>query len=110
MQVRGCVRSGRPRRARPAAERPAIALELDDLYLTEEPVKIHGKLVNVAESAGPLQARIDPVDALGAASLPALEFVEASDGWALELPELLRSGLYRIEVCKGRAVGAVAGA
>src|SRR5262249_11947389 len=85
-----------------AAEQPAIALDLDDLYLAGEPVTLRAQLVNVHESQGPLQARIEPVDPSSTAPVLKLEFTETQDGWTLET-EVLAPGLYRTEVRTAKA-------
>jgi pimeloyl-ACP methyl ester carboxylesterase len=102
MQVRGLREIRAPEESPAAAERPAIALDLDDLYLAEEPVRLHARLVNVERSPGPLRARVEPVDASATFAAPMFELVEASDGWTLEL-DGLPPGLYRAEVRTAKA-------
>jgi len=97
MQVRGLREIRAPEESPAAADRPAIALDLDDLYLAGEPVTLRAQLVNAQGSPGALQARIEPVDAPTAASAQARKFAEAPDGWMLGV-EGLQPGLYRAEV------------
>jgi hypothetical protein len=97
MQVRGLREVRAPEESPAAAERPAIALDLDDLYTTGERVTLRAQLVNVQGSQGPLQARIESAGAPSAAPVPVREFTEAQDGWTLEV-EGLPPGLYRAEV------------
>jgi Lecithin:cholesterol acyltransferase len=85
MQVRGLREVRAPGESPAAAERPAVALDLDDLYVGGEPVTLRAQLVNVQGSPGPLQARIEPVGTPSVAPAPALEFTEAPDGWTLEV-------------------------
>jgi hypothetical protein len=102
MQVRGLREIRGPEESPAAAERPAIALDVDDLYLSGEPVTLRARLINVDRSPGPLRARVEPVDAPGAAGPPVLDFVEAAGGWTLVLPDL-PPGLYRVEVRTAKA-------
>ncbi len=75
-------------------EPPAISLDLDDLYLEDEPVTISAELINVKEE-GPLVARVTGVDV--DQSMLEFELAEREDGWGVEL-EGLKPGLHRIEV------------
>lgn len=102
MQVRGLREVRAPEESHAAAEQPAIALGLDDLYLGGELVTLHAQLVNVEQSPGPLRARVEPVDAHVASPMPIVEFVEDAEGWTLVL-EGLAPGLYRVEVRTARA-------
>jgi pimeloyl-ACP methyl ester carboxylesterase len=78
------------------AERAAINLNLDDLYIASEPVELRAKLLNLSEDPGVLRARITPVNA-GGKSLT-LEFQQQQEQqWVLTLDDLA-SGLYRLEV------------
>jgi hypothetical protein len=97
MQVRGLREVRAPEESPAAAERPAIALDLDDLYITGERVTLRAQLVNVQGSQGPLQARIESAGAPSAAPVPVHEFTEAQGGWTLEVKGL-PPGLYRAEV------------
>jgi hypothetical protein len=102
MQVRGLreVRGIGPDPA--AAEGPAIALDLDDLYLAGEPVTLRAGLVNAQGAPGPLRARIEPVAVPSSVAAAVLEFTEVEDGWTLALEEL-PPGLYRAEVRTAKA-------
>lgn len=102
MQVRGLREIRGPEESPAAAERPGIALDVDDLYLAGEPVTLRARLVNVGRSPGSVRARVEPVDPPGAAAPRVLEFVEAADGWTLVLPDL-PPGLYRVEVRTAKA-------
>jgi pimeloyl-ACP methyl ester carboxylesterase len=101
MQVAGLAEVRAPEESPAAAEYPAIALDLDDLYLTGEPVELHARLVNVERPLGPLRARIEPVDAKSARE-QTLEFAPSPDGWSLEI-EGLPPGLYRVEASTTKA-------
>jgi hypothetical protein len=94
-QVRGMREIRAPEESPAAAEGPGIALELDDLYLADEPVRFRARLVNARQPLGPLQAMIEPVDAPATASKQTLDFAEAPDGWAFTV-EGLPPGLYRL--------------
>jgi hypothetical protein len=102
MQIRGLDEIRAPEESPAAAERPAIALDLADLYVAGEPVTLRAQLVNVQRSPGLLQARIEPAGAPSAAPVPARDFTEAQDGWTLEA-EWLPPGLYRAEVVTEKA-------
>jgi pimeloyl-ACP methyl ester carboxylesterase len=97
MQVLGLDAIRAPGESASAADRPAIALDLEDLYAVGEPVTLRARLVNVEGSPGALQARIEPTKAPSAASLSARRFTEAQDGWTLQV-DGLPPGLYRVEV------------
>jgi hypothetical protein len=102
MQVQGLREVRAPGESPAAAERPAIALDLDDLYVAGEPVALRARLVNVERWPGPLRARVAPVDAPTAVPARVVEFAEALDGWTLAL-EGLPPGLYRAEVRTAKA-------
>jgi hypothetical protein len=106
MQVRGLREIRGPEESPAAAERPGIALDVDDLYVAGESVTLRARLINVDRSPGMVRARVEPVYAPGAAAPPVLDLVEAADGLSLVLPDL-PPGLYRVEV---RAAKAGAGA
>jgi Lecithin:cholesterol acyltransferase len=102
MQARG-LREVRGSEENPAAaERPAIALNLDDLYVTGEPVTLRARLVNAQGTPGPLWARIEPVAGAPAGAATAREFTELPDGWTVTLEEV-PPGLYRAEVRTAKA-------
>jgi Lecithin:cholesterol acyltransferase len=102
MQVRGLRAVRGPEESPAAAERPAIALDLDDLYVAGEPVTLHARLVNSPGSPGSLRAHVEPVGAPSAASARTVEFTEVPGGWAAGL-EGLPPGLYRVEVRSAKA-------
>jgi Lecithin:cholesterol acyltransferase len=95
LQVRGLREVRAPEESPAAAQRPAIALELDDLYLPGEPVTLRARLVNLSVPPGPVIAVIEPAGA--PAATPAREFTQTPGGWALELGGL-PPGLYRVQV------------
>jgi pimeloyl-ACP methyl ester carboxylesterase len=88
--------------SRAAAERPALALHVDDLYLAGEPVRLQARLINAPSSIGPLRARIESVDIIEGGSMRAVDFVESPDGWTLVL-EGLPPGLYRVQARTAKA-------
>jgi pimeloyl-ACP methyl ester carboxylesterase len=96
MQVVGLAEVRAPEESPVAAERPAIALDLDDLYVVGDPVTLHARLVNVERPLGPPRARIEPVGTKAAAE-QTLGFGPAPDGWRLDV-EGLPPGLYRVKV------------
>jgi hypothetical protein len=104
MQVRGLREIRTPDESNTTpTKRPAIALDLDDLYLAAEPVILHARLVNLHGSPTIVRAKIELVNAPTAVSGPAFEFTETNDGdWTLEV-EGLTSGLYRVEVRTAQA-------
>jgi hypothetical protein len=102
MQVRGLRAVRGPEESPAAAERPAIALDLDDLYVAGEPVTLRARLVNTQGAPGPLRARIEPVAVPSAGAAAALDFTDGPDGWTLALEEL-PPGLYRAEVRTAKA-------
>lgn len=95
MQVRGLKAIRGPEISREVAERAAISLDLDDLYLAGEPVELRAKLVNPSQDPGALRARIEPVAAVGVTV--EADFREDADGWALTV-NALPPGLYQVEV------------
>jgi pimeloyl-ACP methyl ester carboxylesterase len=94
-QIRGLREIRAPEESPAAAELPGLALELDDLYLPEEPVTFRARLINAKHPLGPLRATIEPVDAPDVTSDRTLDFIEAADGWMLTVEEL-PPGLYRL--------------
>ena len=78
-----------------AESQPAISLELEDLYLEDEPKRIRAELVNVSAAAPGLVARVEGVDT----GQPPAEFklFEEDGGYEANL-EGLPPGLHRIEV------------
>jgi hypothetical protein len=92
-QVRGLRAIRGPEPSRAAADRPAIALDLDDLYLPGEPIMIHANLINTA-SAVPMLARVEPAEpSPGAAE----RTVAVTPGGRLELNGL-PAGVWRLTV------------
>jgi hypothetical protein len=78
--------------ARPPVEQmPALALEVEDLYLVQEPVTIQAQTFNVEEHVG-LVAEIVAIDGGAPMRLP---LVRQEDGWGATL-ERLAAGSYRI--------------
>ncbi|TBA29347.1 lipase/acyltransferase domain-containing protein [Rhizobium ruizarguesonis] len=73
----------------------ALSLDLEDLYLADEPITFRAKLLDAKNAFGKVHALIEPVDAL--VSRQNIDFVEAEDGWAVTL-DGLPPGLYRIHV------------
>ena len=102
MQAHGLREVRGPQESPAAAEQAAIALDLDDLYLPDEPVVMRARLVNVQRPPGPLGARIESVGATAGTAASAREFTEDADGWRLELAGL-EPGLYRVEVGTAKA-------
>lgn len=78
-----------------AEQQPAISLDLEDLYLEGEPVRIWAELINMAGAGSGLVARVEGVDT----GQPPTEFklLETDDGFGANL-EGLAPGLHRIEV------------
>src|SRR5262245_42081215 len=95
MQVQGLGAIRGPQVSVEAAERAAISLDLDDLYLASEPVEFRAKLVNMREDPGALKAYIEPVGRTGP-SIDA-EFQKEDDSWELTI-DTRPSGLYRVAV------------
>lgn len=77
-----------------AAAAPAISLDLDDLYLPDEPVTIGARLVNVATEPGGVRATIREAGASGP-GVP-VDLHPDRDGWSVETA--LLAGVYEIEV------------
>ena len=97
MQVRGLSAIRGPQVSPAAAERPALSLDLDALYLPGEPVCVRAELVNTAGDPWPLRATIEPVDVVGASGSSTVELAATPTGGELELTDL-PPGLYRAEV------------
>ncbi|MFF5076254.1 hypothetical protein ACFY36_04335 [Actinoplanes sp. NPDC000266] len=92
-QVRGLGAIRGPGESPVAADRPAVALDVDDLYLPGEPVTIHAELLNIT-SAVALRARVEPAEP---ATGPATTTAEVTPGKPLELTGL-PAGVYRLTV------------
>jgi pimeloyl-ACP methyl ester carboxylesterase len=94
MQIRHKpVRGSEP--SEEVAQRAAISLNLDDLYLTNEPVILRAKILNLSADPGVLKASITPVS--GDGQPLDLEFEQQDHQWVLPI-ETLPQGLYRLEV------------
>lgn len=100
MQVRGLGEIRAPQESPAAADRPALALDVDDLYAAGEPVTLRAELINTRQPAGALRIRVEPVGAPGSALTR--EFPARPDGWTVEL-DGLAPGLYRLEVRTAKA-------
>jgi pimeloyl-ACP methyl ester carboxylesterase len=102
MQIRGLPTARGPDEAPEAAEQPAISLDVEDLYVTGEPVELRAQLLNVSEQvrAEPPEAMIEPVDARGASMKKPFQI--EGDSWVLRL-DGIPAGLYRLEVRTPRA-------
>lgn len=96
MQVKGLREIRGPEVSQEAEGRPAISLDLDDLYLAGEPVELRAKLVNTSNTVGPLEARIEAVGGERVTTVKQ-EFREEGDDWVLRM-EGLPPGLYRVAV------------
>jgi hypothetical protein len=92
-QVRGLRAVRGPAESLTAAERPAIALHVDDLYVHGEPVTIRAELINTAPTVG-LRARVEPA---GASPGQPARTVDMTPGDRVELVGL-PAGLYRLTV------------
>jgi hypothetical protein len=101
MQVRTLREIRGPEISLTAEERPAISLDLDDLYVRGEVVELRAQLVYTTHEVGPLEGRIE---AVGGATAPAVQqtFREEGEGWVLKL-EGLPPGLYRATVRTAKA-------
>lgn len=96
MQISSNLKAIRgPEPSKEAAERAAISLNLDDLYVASEPVELRAKLLNLSADPGVLIANITPVS--GDGKLLKLEFQEQEQQWVLALDDFA-PGLYRLEV------------
>lgn len=105
MQISSNLKAIRgPEPSKEAAERAAISLNLDDLYVASEPVELRAKLLNLSADPGVLIANITPVS--GDGKLLKLEFQEQEQQWVLALDDLA-PGLYRLEV-RTRKAGSLA--
>jgi len=102
MQVQGLENIRGPAESHAAAERAALALDLDDLYGAGEPVELRARLVNTSDSLGPVRALIEPIDARGAGTIGPVDFVRVDEDWELVL-DRIPPGLYRVEVRTAKA-------
>lgn len=76
-------------------DKPAIGIELQDLYLGSEPVVISARIRNTAEPMGGLKARIESTSQSGFSY--ETEFEMDGDGWIVAV-EKLPPDLYRLKV------------
>jgi pimeloyl-ACP methyl ester carboxylesterase len=97
MQVRGLREIRGPSESSAAGERPALALDVEDLYLEDEPVVLSARLVNSEQSAGGLRGHVEPIDAPASFAPRSVDFSESANGWMCLLEDL-PPGLYRVEV------------
>ena len=96
MQIKGLKEVRGPEVSTEAETRPALSVELDDLYSTEEPVEIHAHLINMTELTGSLQARLEPLVG-DRENTVERTFTDDGDGLVLKL-EKLPPGVYRVTV------------
>jgi len=78
-----------------ATEGSAIALNLEDLYLKHEPVRVRATIVNPGADFGEVVAFLRPAD--GVVSPARFKLAPSAETWEAVLPEL-GAGLYQIEV------------
>jgi len=95
MQIQGLEAIRGAEISREAAGRAAISVDLDDLYLADEPVQLCAQLMNMRVHPRALIARIEPIAAAG--STIEAEFREVDDRWVLTA-DALPPGLFRVEV------------
>ena len=93
MQIQGLEAIRGAEISREAAGRAAISVDLDDLYLADEPVELRARLINMCVHPRALIARIEPIAAAG--STIEAEFREVDDRWVLAA-DALPPGLFRI--------------
>lgn len=86
--IRGGLRSELNHRA-------TISLNIDDLYVTSEPIELRAKILNLNTNIGVLQATITPVEANKEPIQ--LNFKQQDEQWVLTIDKL-SLGLYRLEV------------
>lgn len=96
MQAVGLETIREPKIRREIALSPAISLDLDDLYMADEPIELRARLINVPEPTGRLIAHIE---AISGDELQVMEgvFRREGDEWLLK-KEGVPPGLYRLEV------------
>jgi hypothetical protein len=98
MQVSGQAAIRGPDVSQVQASRPAIALELEDLYLTDQPIVLRTTYVNTLHNTAPPIATLRSI--ADKQIHPPQPFVPDNDGWQLVL-DGLEPGLYHIEVAPG---------
>jgi pimeloyl-ACP methyl ester carboxylesterase len=96
MQVTGLGAIRGPEIDEQAPLRPAISVQLDDLYLPDEPVEIHARLVNLDPHSEPLEVRIAAADP-AVAPPTAHPMRPTGDGWVAEVSGL-PPAVYRVTV------------
>jgi pimeloyl-ACP methyl ester carboxylesterase len=94
MQVQGLAAIRGPEVIPDPTRRPAIALDLDDAYLTGEGLSFRANLINATADAGSLQARIQPAQG---GLVTQHDFAGQDADWTLQI-DALPPGLYRMEV------------
>ncbi|HEU5374083.1 MAG TPA: hypothetical protein VFV38_01465 [Ktedonobacteraceae bacterium] len=79
-----------------STEKPAISLYLDDIYLPEEPIKLHAQLITAHKDwhPGAVEAIVSQVEGDITCQY---QFEESEDGWDLFIEDL-PSGQYQVEV------------
>lgn len=93
LQVRGSLRPVRgPEAVTLAQEQPAISLDVDDLYVQDEPVSIRVELIN--SSAERVFATLRRLD--DGAPVTSRELLPTTDGWETSVTGLA-AGLYWVE-------------
>jgi hypothetical protein len=95
MQVKGLSAICGPQEKPELEKRPALSLDIEDMYVAGEPVKINARILLAEEAIGGVYASIFPVDPQG--EVCRHQFVETVEGWTLDLGDL-KSGLYRVQV------------
>lgn len=97
-QTRGLGAIRGPEISDEADTRPGLSVDLDDLYIKEEPIEITATVVN--GQARQLAATITPLDRSG--NERHREFQPSDNGFTLDLTDL-EEGEYRITIGPGRA-------
>lgn len=96
MQVKGLGDIRGPEVSPEKADKSAISLSIDDIYLKEEPVKISARLINF--EAKKLKAEITHISEKG--SPRSVDFQQQDSEWVLIIDDLA-PGLYRLKVDTG---------
>ncbi len=98
MQIQGLGAVRGPEDSPQAAERSAISLTLDDLYLADEPIAMRARLINFHRNPKGVQAQIQPI--VGG-DTQKLDFQQKTENeWVLNVGDL-SPGLYRLTVQTG---------
>lgn len=95
MQVQNLAEIRGPKIDSQVAEKPAISLSLDDLYLPNQPIQMRAKVLNFSQGLGKLNAQITPISVDG--DTQNLEFLPDNEEWVLSISDLA-PGLYRLQV------------